>query len=71
MCSMYDTVYKILPNQITCRKCHLKNKGQRGEKQDFCHSSENALIYVGDFSDIYLAGNIRLRKRLQIHTYTQ
>ena len=32
------------------------------EKQDLFHSIRNVRIHIGDFSEVYLHGNIRLRK---------
>ena len=69
MSALSLTIYKIFANQIKFQKFDLENESQcqEGEKRDLRHSIGNVRFITGEFSELYLPANKRLRK-LITHT---
>ena len=65
MFALTFTFYEIFAKLEKFQNFDLENEGQgQGlEKRDFRHSTINVLFHIVDFSEFWLPGNIRLRKR--------
>ena len=66
-----STIFEIFAKHIKCQTFDLEHEGQRGEKLDLRHATENILFHIGDFFRILATcEHTFTQKGTNIHTCT-